>query len=101
MDATPAGMVDLYHSLLICGMWALFVVFQVLKPPRWLQIGLPALLALLLVSNWFWPQHLYLPRHVGRPLSIGLDAATLAFIILFLAVTIRAAGKKQPPAAEG
>jgi hypothetical protein len=93
MDATPAGMVDLYHSLLICGVWATFLGLQALKTPRWLQLGVPGLLALLLVANWFWPQHIYVAKRLGRPASIALDLATVAFMLLFFTLIFR---KQQP-----
>jgi len=92
MDA-PAGMVDLYHSLLVCVIWATFLGLQTLKAPRWLLYGLPALLILLLVSNWVWPQHIYMARHIGRPALIALDIATVALVLLFF---VRAYRGEQP-----
>jgi hypothetical protein len=100
MDQVPAGTVDLYHSLLICGLWAVMLGIRLLKPPVWLQIGAVTLLILLIAANWFWPLHLYMPKRIGRPASIGLDIATLALILAFVTVTIRTAGKRNGQAAQ-
>ncbi len=97
MDPTPAGMVDIYHSLIVCGAWVVLLGLHGLKAER-LKMAAGAVFLILLVSSWFWPLHLYLPRRIGKPLELGLNCLLVVLMLGFFVTVGRRAGKAPPPA---
>ena len=97
MDTAPAGMVDIYHSLLVCGAWVVLLGLHGLKAER-LKMAAGAIFIVLILAGWFWPLHLHLPHRLGKPVETGLDFLLVALVLGFLVTAARRAGKTPPPA---
>jgi len=97
MDTAPAGMVDIYYPLLVCGAWIVLLGLHGLKAER-VKIAAGAIFIILILSSWFWPLHLYLPRRIGSPVAAGLNFLLVALMLGFLVTAGRRAGKAPPPA---